>query len=229
MAVGAVGPLIGHVLRTPNVPGGSNLLLDQTSVGAKRRSRRKGRVGPSLLVEKPNSLLKCGRRGRAGVKESSGAPERMGPHPSGGVKPWVKWVRSPPLGLAGYSVVYGGSSSESVRFRRLPVPNYGAYRKRDRHMQSFTILVDSSAIHYVSYTESGRTLEVGFNPGGIYTYLGVPLQVAVDLVTADSVGMYYNRAIKNQFGDSTYASAKTPIAASAMSPALPRRARKRPW
>ena len=66
-------------------------------------------------------------------------------------------------------------------------------------MQSFTIMVDSSAIHYVSYTTDGRRLEVGFNHGQTYTYYGVPLQVAVDLATADSVGMYYNRAIKNQF------------------------------
>lgn len=84
-------------------------------------------------------------------------------------------------------------------------------------MQSFTIMVDSTAIHYVSYDSDGRSLEVGFNHGKVYTYAGVPLQVAVELVSADSVGVYYNRYIKTQFSADTRLG--TRVAGSARAPA----------
>ncbi len=66
--------------------------------------------------------------------------------------------------------------------------------------QQFTIMPRSVAIHYVTYKTEDRELEVGFHGGRNYSYFGVPLQVAVDFITSLSLGQYYNRYIKEEFG-----------------------------
>jgi hypothetical protein len=50
--------------------------------------------------------------------------------------------------------------------------------------------VESSMIYAVGYDEESRTLEVVFNSGGVYRYLGVPKNVYEGLLAADSKGSY---------------------------------------
>jgi hypothetical protein len=63
----------------------------------------------------------------------------------------------------------------------------------------FLKMLDSSVLHYAAYRTVGGMLELGFRRGKVYRYHGVPLQVAVDLVTARSAGQYYNQFIRSEF------------------------------
>ena len=59
------------------------------------------------------------------------------------------------------------------------------------------ISVASSNIKSVGY-ENG-TLEIAFNSGGIYQYLGVHLNIYQGLMAASSKGGYFNRFIKDSY------------------------------
>lgn len=52
--------------------------------------------------------------------------------------------------------------------------------------------VDSSAVSAVGYAAREQTLKVIFNSGRVYEYLGVPMDVYIALLHADSVGRAYN-------------------------------------
>ena len=56
--------------------------------------------------------------------------------------------------------------------------------------------VESSSLASVGYEKWTRTLEVEFHNGGVYQYLGVPLSVHRDLMTAESLGAFLNTRIK---------------------------------
>lgn len=59
------------------------------------------------------------------------------------------------------------------------------------------IEVNSSAIRAVGY--DGHTLTVEFHTGRIYDHHGVPHQVYRELMTASSLGAYYNRNIRGRY------------------------------
>jgi lysyl-tRNA synthetase class 2 len=56
--------------------------------------------------------------------------------------------------------------------------------------------VESSAIESVGYDAGSRMLEVEFEGGGVYRYLGVPPRVFETLLRAESHGTYVNRRVK---------------------------------
>jgi hypothetical protein len=51
----------------------------------------------------------------------------------------------------------------------------------------------------VGYDESSKILEIEFQTGLIYQYLGVPSKVYKDLTSSDAVGKYFSEKIRNQF------------------------------
>lgn len=54
---------------------------------------------------------------------------------------------------------------------------------------------DSSNVHDL-YRHSDGTICVRFNGGGLYSYIGAPEEVYMDLRHAQSVGSYLHRVIK---------------------------------
>jgi lysyl-tRNA synthetase class 2 len=56
--------------------------------------------------------------------------------------------------------------------------------------------VESSAVGSVGYDAVARTLEIEYEGGGVYRYLGVPPRAYELLLRSDSVGGYVNRRIK---------------------------------
>ena len=56
--------------------------------------------------------------------------------------------------------------------------------------------VESSAIVSVGYDAHSRTLEIEYEGGGVYRYVGVPQRAYELLLLADSHGAYVNRRIK---------------------------------
>lgn len=59
--------------------------------------------------------------------------------------------------------------------------------------------VDSSNIEAVQYDADTGTLGVRFRNGGVYSYRGVPAEVAVGLVQSDSPGKYFHQIIKYSY------------------------------
>jgi hypothetical protein len=59
--------------------------------------------------------------------------------------------------------------------------------------------VHSSAIHSVGYVRSGQLLEIEFNSGEIYQYLGVSEQVFRELLRAPSKGRFFRREIRGVY------------------------------
>lgn len=57
-------------------------------------------------------------------------------------------------------------------------------------------LADSSNVSRVFYHEETQTIGVMFNSGGLYTYLGPPMEVYMGLVHANSVGQYLHSVVK---------------------------------
>lgn len=60
-----------------------------------------------------------------------------------------------------------------------------------------TVPVKSSAIKTVSYNPESRILRIEFTQGREYDYPDVPETEFVNLVSAASVGKYYNQHIKS--------------------------------
>ena len=56
--------------------------------------------------------------------------------------------------------------------------------------------VVSSAIEHVAYDTDTRILRITFTNGGTYDYPDVPEEEYHRLVTAQSVGVYYNKSIR---------------------------------
>jgi hypothetical protein len=59
--------------------------------------------------------------------------------------------------------------------------------------------VDSSAVRSVGYDRRRRVLEVEVDGGDIYQYLDVPAREYFALVSAESIGRYYNQRIKADY------------------------------
>lgn len=57
--------------------------------------------------------------------------------------------------------------------------------------------VDSTAISYSA--ERGGELSIQFTDGSLYTYRDVPREVYEDLISASSVGGYFNREIRPRY------------------------------
>lgn len=57
--------------------------------------------------------------------------------------------------------------------------------------------VTSSNIRAIGYEP--ETLEVEFNNGSVYQYLGVPVNEHESIMNADSKGKYFNANIKNSY------------------------------
>ena len=66
-------------------------------------------------------------------------------------------------------------------------------------MSIFTAMipVDSSAIRAVGY--DGSTLTVEFHTGRVYDHPHVPYHVYAGLMSASSMGAYYNRHIRGKY------------------------------
>lgn len=66
----------------------------------------------------------------------------------------------------------------------------------------FFVTLDSEAINYVTYWTEDEVgvMEIGFKHGGRYQYRNVPLQLAVNLITAPSAGQFFGSHIRGQFG-----------------------------
>jgi hypothetical protein len=61
------------------------------------------------------------------------------------------------------------------------------------------ITVDSSAIKAVEYKKKAKTLEIFMNNDKSYKYIGVPVDVYIGFLEADSKGTFYNESIKGIF------------------------------
>lgn len=59
--------------------------------------------------------------------------------------------------------------------------------------------VTSSNIRSVGYDPHKKLLEIEFNSGAIYQYDDVPQHVYDNLMTAESVGSYFNSVIKPNY------------------------------
>jgi hypothetical protein len=65
--------------------------------------------------------------------------------------------------------------------------------------QAGPVAVDSSLLAKVSYDADQSVLQLWFCDGAIYRYFRVPAAISDDLLTAESKGTYFNRAIRDCF------------------------------
>ena len=62
--------------------------------------------------------------------------------------------------------------------------------------------VSSSAISRIEYKEASSTLSIWFvSSGGPYDYYGVPRSLYERFLSAPSKGSFFNRYIREQYGD----------------------------
>lgn len=61
------------------------------------------------------------------------------------------------------------------------------------------VTVQSSNVAAVGYDEDEKVLEVEFNNGSVYQYSDVPMNIYDGLISAGSVGKYFNANVKNTF------------------------------
>ena len=60
--------------------------------------------------------------------------------------------------------------------------------------------VVSSALASAGYDADTQTLEIEFrNSGSVYQYSNIPPELFEELITAPSIGRYYNRSIKGRY------------------------------
>ena len=71
--------------------------------------------------------------------------------------------------------------------------------------------VDSTAIASLGYEAERQILEVEFSSGKVYRYFDVPPNVARHFWTATSKGVWFNRAIRDQFNYASKQGARTPV------------------
>ena len=65
--------------------------------------------------------------------------------------------------------------------------------------------VDSSAISRVEYDPAEQKLIVTFRPSGeTYAYLQVPQQTYDDLLSADSIGRFFNEHVRDSYEHARY-------------------------
>ena len=76
--------------------------------------------------------------------------------------------------------------------KRLPIVSSGIAIKR--------MPVVSSALASAGYDAATQTLEIEFRESGsVYQYSKIPPELYEGLITAPSIGRYYNRSIKGRF------------------------------
>lgn len=61
------------------------------------------------------------------------------------------------------------------------------------------VSVSSSNIASVGYDKEEQTLEVEFNSGAVYQYFQVPVNVYEGLISASSVGKYFNANVRDVY------------------------------
>jgi hypothetical protein len=61
------------------------------------------------------------------------------------------------------------------------------------------VFVSSSSLASVLYFPNQRRLDVEFRSGAAYRYFDVPLRAYSELLTAESIGGYFNANIRNRF------------------------------
>jgi KTSC domain len=59
--------------------------------------------------------------------------------------------------------------------------------------------LQSTSLNAATYGEQDATLELEFQSGAVYRYLGVPEKVYRELLSAASQGRYFNQHIRNRF------------------------------
>ncbi|MFJ5365950.1 KTSC domain-containing protein [Pectobacterium punjabense] len=59
--------------------------------------------------------------------------------------------------------------------------------------------VDSTNIESAGYDSNTSILEIEFKNGSLYQYSGVPEYIFQELISASSVGVYFNQNIKNNY------------------------------
>ncbi len=62
-----------------------------------------------------------------------------------------------------------------------------------------TVPVNSTLLATLSYDAAESILQIEFCDGSIYCYFGVPETAYHGLLTAESLGTYFNRQIRNGF------------------------------
>lgn len=72
--------------------------------------------------------------------------------------------------------------------------NLGGYYNMDR-----LLVTNSSNIISAGYSATTKILEVEFQSGKVYQYLGVPEKVYQDFMTAESKGEYFHDNILKEF------------------------------
>ncbi|RLV55704.1 KTSC domain-containing protein [Aeromicrobium phragmitis] len=60
-------------------------------------------------------------------------------------------------------------------------------------------LVSSSSLRSVGYDDTTHTLEVEFHKGAIYRFDAVPREVHDELVSAESIGRYFNENVRDAY------------------------------
>ncbi|MBV9155909.1 MAG: KTSC domain-containing protein [Acidobacteriaceae bacterium] len=59
--------------------------------------------------------------------------------------------------------------------------------------------VDSTTMRSVGYQAQDRVLEIEFDSGAVYQYLGVPARIYEQLLRAESKGRYFNSEIRESY------------------------------
>ena len=59
--------------------------------------------------------------------------------------------------------------------------------------------LQSSSLNAATYQEQSALLELEFRSGAVYRYMGVPAQLYLELLQAESKGRYFNQHIRNRF------------------------------
>jgi hypothetical protein len=58
---------------------------------------------------------------------------------------------------------------------------------------------DSTTMRSVGYQAQRRILEIEFDSGAVYQYLGVPARIYEELLTSESKGRYFNSEIRDVY------------------------------
>ena len=61
------------------------------------------------------------------------------------------------------------------------------------------VAVKSSSVKSVGYDSAFSTLDVEFSSGAVYRYFAVPAAIHLALMSADSVGSFVSRRIRNGY------------------------------
>lgn len=63
---------------------------------------------------------------------------------------------------------------------------------------------DSSVIKYICWDEESELMAVVFNTNSMWLYFAVPQEVYQKLISADSVGAFFNKNVRNSYRATKY-------------------------